>query len=180
MIDIDIFEDSEMPSENGLSRLSKLYQRRAEKANEVDELRVRLKLAEEDLRSIDEDQFPKLFDEVGITSFEAGNRKISVKEKLYGSLPKDQQDRDAAIQEIVKLGGQAIIKTEIGLSFSKGEAERAAAIAKELREKGLDVDMKEGVHPMTFQAWARELLAKGTVLDMKKLGLYERRFIEVK
>lgn len=175
--DIDIFEDAEMPvHEDGLGRLSGLFARRTEVENRVEEAKAALKVAEEELRKIDEKDFPELFDEVGISSFKVGNREISVQEKLYGSLPKSEE----AKEYLRNHGGEGLFKTTIEMAFGKGEGPKASELAHELELRGLEPSVGESVHASTLQAWVREQLGQGVVLDLDTLGLYNRRFIKVK
>lgn len=175
--DIDVFGDAEMPvNENGLGQLSKLYAHRANVSQTIEELKIQIKQAEGELREIDEKRFPDLFDQVGVTSFRVGNREISINEKLYGSLP-SSAEASAYLRE---QGGSGLFKTMVDVAFARGESEKARQLVERLEAAGLEPNLKESVHPQTLQAWTREQLAAGKMIDLDKLGLYNRRYVVVK
>lgn len=178
---VDIFDDvPEGPSEDGLTRLSRMFAQRSELDQQREALEAQLKVINEDLRRLDEVDFPELFDEVGVTSFTVGNRKVSVKEKLYGGLPKDAVERKQAFDIIKSLGGDSLIKAEVSVTLDKGEYERAKEIADGIAARGFNPVVAENIHSSTLHKWVREQLEAGSVLDIKALGLYHRRFVEVK
>lgn len=180
-MDIDIFDDvPDTPSEDGLSRLAKMFAKRQEVADEVERLKAELAVAQESLRDFDEKQFPELFDEVGVTSFSVGNHKVSVKEKLYGGLPKDDEERAHAMKILREHGGEVLMKMEVSASFNKGENDKAEEAAEAIRAAGFNPVVNESIHASTYQKWARDTLEKGVVLDLKALGLYHRRYVEIK
>lgn len=181
MSDIDIFADADQgPSEDGLSRLSRMFSRRSELDDKIEGLKAELAVLSEELRGIDEKDFPELFDEVGVTSFTVGNRKVSVQEKLYGSIPKDEEGRARAMQILKDNKGLPLMKTEVSISFNKGEADKAKEAADKMKEEGFNPVVSESIHAATYQKWARDCLKDGVVLDLKALGLYHRRFVEIK
>lgn len=180
MQDFDIFEDTEAPDEGGLSRLAKMFQRRQELDDVVERLKAELAVATEELRDLDERQFPELFDEVGVTSFSVGNRKVELQEKLYGSLPKDEKEQSVALEILKAHGGESLMKVAVSVDFNKGEAEHAKQTAEMIRNAGYNPVVKETIHAATLQKFARDMLEKGEVIDLKALGLYHRRFIKIK
>ena len=178
--DIDPFADvPDLPSESGLSRMSTLFAKRQALDEEREELEARLKVVKEELRDIDEKTFPDLFDEVGVSSITIGNRKIEVLEKLYGSLPSKEDDRERALEELDKFEGLGILKAEVKVTYTKGEAEIAKQLQDRLLAQGVAATLNESAHPQTYQAWAREQLAAGRNIDLEVLGLYNRRFIKI-
>lgn len=180
MQDFDFFEDTEAPDEGGLSRLAKMFQRRQELDDVVERLKAELAVATEELRDLDERQFPELFDEVGVTSFSVGNRKVELQEKLYGSLPKDEKEQSVALEILKAHGGESLMKVAVSVDFNKGEAEHAKQTAEMIRNAGYNPVVKETIHAATLQKFARDMLEKGEVIDLKALGLYHRRFIKIK
>jgi len=178
---IDIFDDiPDSPSEAGLNRLQRLFARHQERVDVVERLRAELLVAEDELRDLEERQFPELFDEVGVTGFRVGNRMVTVEEKLYGGLPKNEGDRAVAMQILKEHGGEALMKTEVSVAFPKGQDEQARTAATLLESVGLNPVVEESIHGSTYQKWAREMLEQGIPLDLKALGLFHRRFIKIK
>lgn len=180
-MEINPFDDiADTPSEDGLSRLSRLFARRSEIADKVEALKAELSVAEEELRGIDEKDFPDLFDEVGVTSFKIGNRSVSVEEKLYGGIPKDAEGRARAMDILKANGGESLMKMNVSIAFNKGEDQKAKETAEEIKDMGLNPVVEESIHSATYQKWARDMLEAGTVIDLKALGLYHRRFVKIK
>jgi hypothetical protein len=178
--DLNVFDDAPVATEAGLSRLQQMFERRMELDRRVEELKAELKQKEADLRKIDELDFPELFDEVGVTGFSVGNRHVTLEEKLYGSLPKEPEECERALETVRSLGGESIIKTNVAASFGKGESTRAKVAAQMLADAGFPVSVSEGIHASTYQAWVREMLANGHPLDLDELGIYNRRFVKIK
>lgn len=178
--DLDIFSDSEAPDESGLGRLSKMFHRRNELDEVVQRLEAELSVAKEELRDLDERQFPELFDEVGVTSFSVGNRQVKLEEKLYGSLPKDPDEQRQALLILKEHGGESLMKVSLSVDFNKGEADHARRTADLIHSAGYNPVVKETIHAATLQKFARDMMEKGEVIDLKALGLYHRRFIKIK
>lgn len=178
---LDIFDDvTEGPSEDGLSRLSRMFARRTEVQDKLEALQAEAKVLAEELRDLDERAFPELFDEVGVTSFKVGNRSVSVEEKLYGGVPKDPADREQAMRILKEHGGEALMKMNVSVAFNKGEDQAARDLAQRVHELGFNPTVDESIHSATYQKWARDLLEQGVPLDLKALGLYHRRFVKIK
>lgn len=179
--DLDIFDDvPEMPTETGLSRMSKLYQRWKKLQEREAVLLAEVALVTEERLKLEEVEFPELFDEVGVSEITIGDSRLLVSEKLYGSLPKDPAEREVALNEVETHGGLGILQTAVNVTFPKSEAEEAREFAAGLKEDGYTFEMKEDINHMTYKAWAKEQMEKGTPLDLKALGIWSRRFVEEK
>lgn len=181
MDEIDVFSDAAdqtLPTEGGLSRLSRMYQRWCEMREQEALLSAQLAALGEERRLLEEVQFPELFDEVGVSEFKVGDIKLSVDEKLYGSLPKGEDEREAALQELGKWNGTDIIKPTVTVPFPKGDTDVAFEVVEFLKVRGLTYEFKEDVNHMTYKAWAKEELEKGTPLNLQVLGIHNRRFVK--
>lgn len=174
------------PSSERLTDLTALFRVRQGIVDEIEDLEAQLTVKKEELRQLDEVRFPKLLDDAGVESFTVpsnkgeGTLKITVQEKLYGSLPKDPEERQVAMKELVRLKADGIFKAEVTAPFGKGQVEQARKVVELLKSNGVVAKLEETVHAQTLQAWAREQLRNGVVVDLDKLGLYNRRFITVK
>ncbi len=51
-----------------------------------------------------------------------------------------------------------LIKTEVTVAFNRDQRDEAKALIQRLRDEGLDVQVKQGVHPQTLTAWLREMV----------------------
>jgi hypothetical protein len=110
------------------------------------------------------------------------DRKIKVKLDNYvsGSLPKEEHDREFALGELIRVGGQRLIKTGISVDFPKSMHNAASVVfgkladlCKEIAVDGEDVEptMTEGVHAASLQAFAKELIKTGSDVKLDVLGL---------
>ena len=181
MDDIDIFDDTpeeRLPTEGGLSRLGTLYKKWKDMEGHKAELEAELSVLGEELRLLTEVTFPELFDEVGITEFSVDGVRISVDQKLYGSLPKDEFEREEALDEILTHGGGDIIQPTVTVPFARSGREEALRLGEYLKQAGLTYQLKEDVNHMTYKSWAKEELENGTPLDLNRLGIWNRRFVK--
>ena len=89
----------------------------------------------------------------------------------------------AAITELNKAGAHAwlrengygdLIKNSITISLGRGQDVLAAEVLAELDQKGVPHESKEGVHYQTYKAWARETLARGEIIPMDTLGIFQQ------
>ncbi len=98
--------------------------------------------------------------------------KVEIKGFVSGSLPKDAERRQEAIEWLEGHDAAPLIKTTMELAFSKSQHNEALSLASELRERGYSVLMESGVHASTLQAMARERLEKGEEIPLELLGLF--------
>ena len=181
MDDLNIFDDSpeqNLPTEGGLSRLGNLYRKWKELEDRRSKLEAELTVANEELNFLVEVTFPELFDEVGVSEFSVDGVRISVDQKLYGSLPKEEFEREEALDELLTHGGGDIIKPTVTVPFARSGREEALKLGEYLKASGLTYELKEDVNHMTYKSWAKEELENGTPLDLKRLGIWSRRFVK--
>lgn len=128
------------------------------------------------LNEILQQQIPEIMGQCGLLSFKMENGTVlTLKDFCSGSLPKEPGPRAIALDWLRKNGGEPLIKTELSLSFGKGEDKKAQTLVKKLNKEGLNPSIEVGVHASTLQAFAREKLESGDPIDLKVLGLYSGR-----
>lgn len=180
--DFDPFDDEDLklPSVDEAKRLTVQYHKWRDIDQTIQSLEAQLEVARAEKRRIEEKVVPEIFAEIGIDSIEIDGKKISIKEKLYGGLPKDEIGKENAITHIVDHKGGNIVKVGVDLRFGKGDYEKAMELYKKLEQEGFEPDMGETVHPSTLKSWANERLEAGDDIDLNLIGLYHRKFMEVK
>lgn len=108
-----------------------------------------------------------------------GGTKIEIADFVAGSLPKEEEKRDAAIKHLEENDGGSLLKTSINLEFSKSQHNEALAMADDLRQKGYEPVIKSDVHSQTLMAFARERLKSGGNIDLEVLGLFSGRVAKI-
>jgi hypothetical protein len=115
----------------------------------------------------------------GLANFQTMDKTVKIKLDDYvsGSLPKDEHDREAAIDYLIARGGQELIKSDITVTAGKSEHNMAmlllGVIVEKCKELGLEEpQMKEGVHAASLQSFVRGCVKKGEDIDYEKLGCY--------
>ena len=140
-----------------------------------------MKELSEKLRTLRHETIPNLMGQAQLLQFKMDDGTIiSVDDFCSGSLPKDTEKRRAALDLLLAYGADGLIKTGVEAKFDRQQHARAMAIAEELRAKGCAVEVSEGVHPQTLQAFARERIRNGEAIDTEALGLYVGRIARLK
>lgn len=143
-----------MEQQKPLDRLAKVVEF-------TDDLKAQITAVEESLEQLVEqhkhlirDTIPEIMGEMGVLQAKLENgRVVSLRQAVNISIA----DPNAFLW-LDDQGEGGIIKTNIITPFSRDERAAAVELAKELREKGLSCEMKEGVHPSTLKSWAKERL----------------------
>lgn len=141
-----------------------------------------MKAAKQRLHQLRTVKIPEAMAEAGIGdlfSMDSGHT-IKLKQFVSGSLPKEPEKRDLAMKVLAQHGGASLIKTAIGMNFAKGESHTASLLAERLRREGYEVEVKEDVHAMSLQSFAREKLREGDELPLDTLGLYAGTSADIK
>ena len=168
-----------------------------EKAEEAAHLETVISDIEEELlqvkgrqRELLEKELVQLMGEIGLNKFELiDGTKLSIKNFVSGSLNK-APDFEYAKNWVIENDGGDLIKSEVSLSFDRGQHNAVLSLKAELEEKGYDPRVSEGIHPSTYAAFIREKIAeyeeglkKGeNVVEppLDKLGVFAGRKVDVK
>lgn len=98
--------------------------------------------------------------------------KVKVDDFVSGSLPKEPEARKKAIELLESYQASDLIKTEVSVSFGRGDAMKASDLYSKLKEKGYEVEKDQSVHPQTLLAFGRERMKKGLEIEGEVLGLH--------
>lgn len=133
------------------------------------------------LNGIKTKKLPDIMKELSLEKIVRNGREISIHNFVSGSLPKEEDCRADAIKWLEDNGGAGLIKTELSMSFGKGERDAANRTFEMLKKStNKDVHMETGVHASTLQSFAREKLKKGEEIDTDKLGLFTGSTTKIK
>ena len=107
---------------------------------------------------------PNIFQSTGITSLTlepSGNHpaytaKLDTEVKAAITREFTPEQRQDAMDWLVENGAEDLIKSVITITLDKKEYDKALAIVKEFRAKGLDVSLDTTVHWATLTSWLKE------------------------
>jgi hypothetical protein len=180
---IKVAKEEADASSDVIQKVRELVEEGARLQDTVDSLQEALKATVGRFNRIKQYELPKLMKDNGIGKFDSLDGTIKTKFESYvsGSLPKEEFEKEQALQYLESLDGASLIKTLVSVKFPKNMHNAAkdfyTKILELLREYDpneeveFEPDFKEGVHAATLQAFAREKLKKGEELEWEKLGL---------
>ncbi|WP_448506571.1 gp33 family protein [Immundisolibacter sp.] len=160
-----------VPSNSEVYEISSLAHLQIKRQERVNELEVMLKEATEALRKVQEIDLPNAMAQAGVQSITLPTgEKITIKEDVYASIPKDERYNEA-LDWLRSRGFGDLIKNEVKVVFGRGEEDSAKALVAELNVNGWrNYSVSEGVHASTLKAFMREQLAKGVDIPMELFG----------
>lgn len=124
------------------------------------------------LNQIKTQELPAMLTDIGMKSFKLlDGTEVKIEDVVAGSLPKDEEKRSEALKWIDSVNPD-IIKTNVELSFGRGQDNVAKNAIAMLEESGYEPLVEKGVHAQTLCAFARERLKNGEELPIETLGLY--------
>lgn len=176
----DMLADSQnLPSDQGLSKVSRLAEELIDKEEEVKEAEARLKILKEQARDIAERQLPDAMAEVGMAKFVlTDGSEVTVKPYYSAKIGEDK--RDECFNWLQDHGHEALIKDEVSITFNKGEHERAEEFKSQLEQQGIEYNGKMGVHPQTLTAFVREQVESGAEFPLELFNVYIGQIAKVK
>ena len=176
----DMLADSQnLPSDQGLSKVSRLAEELIDKDEEVKEAEARLKILKEQSRDLAERQLPDAMAEVGMAKFVlTDGSEVTVKPYYSAKIGDDK--RDECFNWLQDHGHEALIKDEVSVTFNKGEHERAEEFKTQLEQQGIEYNGKMGVHPQTLTAFVREQVESGAEFPLELFNVYIGQIAKVK
>lgn len=164
-----------------LEALLDLGAKAVELEQSVKDIEELIKVQKSALNEIKTKILPEAMTELNLGAFKTREgATIEINDFVAGSLPKEGEKREEALKELIEEGGQELIKTEINILFGKSAHNVALAIAADLRDKGIEFTMEEGVHPQSLLAFVRARLANGEPVETEKLGLFVGKTAKIK
>mgnify|MGYP003110177014 FL=1 len=158
-------------NEVGLSQVSQLAHMQLQIEQRVADLEAELKTAKSDLKAIAEDQLPAAMAEHNISELKLDDgSSISVSTFYSASIPKDRSDE--AFTWLVDNRFGDLIKNQVATNFVRGQEEQAEQFASELAGRGMPVNTKKWVEPMTLKAWVREKTEQGVNIPHDLFGVF--------
>mgnify|MGYP003537638207 FL=1 len=152
-----------------LKKLAGLAKSLIEADSEVDRITEELKAATERARVIREETIPNIMLEQELKEIQLDSgEKLSVKQEVYCQIPAGGKEK--AYQWLEKHGHGGIIKTEVTISYGKGELKKAATFTASLIQKGLDASLDQSVHASTLKAFIKEQIKNRKRIPLSIFG----------
>tara|TARA_Y100000004_G_scaffold119482_1_gene134253 strand:- start:4671 stop:5243 length:573 start_codon:yes stop_codon:yes gene_type:complete len=154
-----------------LSKVSAKAQEQLDLEKEIKDLEEQLKETKSRHRAVSELELPEAMQEANLAEIVLTNgAKISVKPFYKGYI--SEENREDAMAWLVDNNHGSLIKNEVTLKFGKDEDEKAAATVEQLKQQGLDPNVKQGVHPQTLNAFIKEQITGGKDIPSDIFGIY--------
>lgn len=165
---------------DALARLNEKLAEAIQLKGMVDQMEEDLSAAKKQLNNLNTQVIPDMMASLGMEECTQRGWKVKVDEFVSGSLPKDEQLRQRAINWLQSHDAGDLLKTQLSVAFSRSQHNEALAIANDIEQKGFIPKVEATVHPQTLLAFARERLKNGEALDTEVLGLYTGRVAKFK
>lgn len=168
------------PSVNELASIESLVNRALQLMNEIESAEDYIKQLKAELHSITTTKLVDALNSAGTTEFKTKDVKVSVKDFISGSLPKEPDARRRALQWIESVGAADLIKNHLEVDFDKKQDNVAGQVEEFLEGLGLEFDRSRDVHHSTLKAFAQERMRSGEETPLEMLGLFAGRKAEIK
>jgi len=156
-----------------LKSISALLQEQLKLEELIESLEDTLKMQKENLRKLSGETIPTAMAELGLTATEMfDGSKVKVVEDIYVSIPKEPTKAQECFEWLNNNGLGDIIKNSVGISFGKGEGNKAKHLEESIKEMGLIPEVKVSVHPSTLKATIRKWHEEGKSIPDNKFNLF--------
>lgn len=170
-----------VPSDDQVKTISKLVERAYALENEITSAEEYLKRLKGELHVLTTSTLVDAMASAGSSEFITDKGlKVSVKDFISGSLPKDESLRARALMWLESVGAQDLIKNHLEADFSRNQDNLVAQVEQLLSELGVGFERKRDVHHSTLKSFANERLKKGEELPIELLGLFVGRKADIK
>ena len=158
-------------TEQGLSTVSKLVNKLVTLQQRQEQLEAEIKEVKANFRTIQEEELPELLAEHNIKVFTmTDGTEINVVKFYSASIPKARAEE--AFKWLVENKHGDLIKNQVSTNFVRGQENQAEQFADELTGRGMPVNTRKWVEPMTLKAWAKDTTEKGVDVPQDLFGLY--------
>jgi len=156
-----------------LKSISTLLQEQLKLEELIESLEDTLKMQKENLRKLSGETIPTAMAELGLTATEMfDGSKVKVVEDIYVSIPKEPSKSQECFEWLQNNGLGDIIKNSVGISFGKGEGNKAKHLEESIKEMGLIPEVKVSVHPSTLKATIKKWHEEGKSIPDNKFNLF--------
>ena len=159
--------------QTGLESVAELLREQLKLEELIESMEETVKINKEALRKLSGEIIPEKMAELGMTATEMyDGSKVQVVEDIYVSIPKDLSKSKACYEWLDDNGLGDIIKNQVGMSFGKGEGNKAKHLEESIKEMGLIPEVKVSVHPSTLKATIRKWHEEGKSVPDNTFSLF--------
>lgn len=179
---IDYFDDNpqqEAAPPATLERLIALAVESQELEKQIIADTIALSEKQDNLDKILRQRIPDIMEELALEDFKMKDgSKITVKDDIKCSLSEERKPAGFAWLRQNEFDG--IIKTNVTVTFGKGEAEDAERARQALVDAGfVDATVVDSVHPSTLKSFVKERLEAGTNIPLDTFGVFEFKIAKI-
>ena len=158
-------------NQSGISTISNLCKQQVALEQRIADLEQELKDTKREHRKIAEDLLPAAMDECNLSELKMDDgSEIKVSPYYSASIPKDRSEE--AFSWLTEAGRGSLIKNHVTAAFGRGEDNLAKDLLAELDQRGMQMQTKTWVEPMTLKSFVREQVEKGENLPYDLLGIF--------
>ena len=173
MSKINFEQDVANIDQTGLETVAELLREQLKLEELISSMEETVKINKEHLRKLSGETIPEKMAELGMTSTTMyDGSKVEVVEDIYVSIPKDPQKSKACYEWLEDNGLGDIIKNQVGISFGKGEGNKAHHLQETIKEMGLIPEVKVSVHPSTLKATIKKWHEEGKSVPDNTFNLF--------
>ena len=144
----------------------------------VESLETQLEKAKTDMRRVEQVDLPDLMQELGLETFKLkSGETVEVKPEVECSITEEK--RSAAHSWLVGKGFGGLIKTEVVVTFGRGEHDAAEDFAEEVTKQGKQPNLVERVHPSTLKSFVKEQMAAGNPVPFDLFGVHPYNKVKI-
>jgi len=196
---INFKEDSKQgtgqPQVEDLEQIGKVVIQLQGKLSLLAQAQERLANLQLDITRLKTEEIPALLDQFNLSEVKLkdGSRVI-VRPLIHASIPSEgaiHKCRDGTEANLMrnrlkkcfaflrKNGAEALIKTLLKADFGKGAESKAQKAIDQLKKLGIQAEVTKGVHPQSLNAWVRERIEAGKIVDMELFKVFSGQIAEV-
>lgn len=163
-----------------LQDLKKAVSNAVSKMKELEQLEEAAKALRSEIHHINSRVIPEIMASTGFNKYRTDKGEVvEIKDFVSGSLPKDPDRRQAALDWLTENKGGDLIKHAISMAFGRDEQKEARKVAATLKKLGVEFKDEMSVHAGTLGAFARERMKKGEEVPLDLLGLFAGRMANI-
>lgn len=168
------------PTVDELQSIEALVNRALSLTNELESIEEYSKKLRAELHDITAVKLVDALNAAGTTEFKTKQAKVTVKDFISGSLPKEPEARNAALRWIESVGAQDMIKNHLEADFDKKQDNLVAQVEGLLESLGIEFHRQRDVHHSTLKSFANERMKNGEEIPLEQLGLFAGRKADIK
>lgn len=153
-----------------LERVVKMANILLEQIAEYERLEAETKAAKKRMLATEREDLPELLKEVGLTTLTLDSGQvIKLESDCEASITKANFSK--AVAWLIKNECQGIIKTNVVLSFGRGEKDKATKVAQKVAKLHSDLEVNESIHAATLKAFVKERLKNAEPIPQDLFGV---------